>query len=41
MKRMDSGSVASKQDRRTGLNNLKRNKSPDPSYQGTVLTYTD
>ena len=42
MKRMDSSSVASKQDRMTDLNSLeKKGPIPDPSYQGMVLTHTD
>ena len=41
MNRMDSGSVASKQDRMTDLDSLKKGPIPDPSYQSTVLTHTD
>jgi len=42
MKRMDSGSLANKEDRRAALISFRiKDTEADPSYEGTILAHTD
>jgi len=42
MLRMDSGSLANKEDRRAALISFRiKETEADPPYEGTILTHTD